>query len=121
MANDQGCQVVQRKVCLTQQILNDGNQLCRRIGATHAMVMPRLSATTDGNRHHVGAGFKGQKFQCFTHVLTMAWRTPNKIPQVTNAKPTIKFHDRGSPKIMTAPRADKPGTTAVIMVDLTGP
>jgi hypothetical protein len=51
----------------------------------------------------------------------LACLTPNKMPPVTNASPASKFQCMGSPKNHTAPKADKPGTNAVIMVERTGP
>ena len=49
-----------------------------------------------------------------------AW-TPSKMPAVTSASPTSRFQCRGSPRKATAASADSPGTSAVIMVDRTGP
>jgi len=48
-------------------------------------------------------------------------RTPTKIPAVTHARPAITTQDSGSPSSAMAHRADRPGTTAVIMVVRTGP
>jgi hypothetical protein len=43
------------------------------------------------------------------------------MPPVTKASPVSKFQCMGSPRNHTAPKADKPGTRAVIMVERTGP
>ena len=43
------------------------------------------------------------------------------MPAVTRARPASRFQPSGSPSSSTAPSADRPGTSAVIMVDLTGP
>ena len=43
------------------------------------------------------------------------------MPQVTSARPAIKFQYIGSFSNTTAEIADKAGTTAVIMVLRTGP
>ena len=43
------------------------------------------------------------------------------MPAVTSASPASRLRPSGSPSSSTAPSADKPGTSAVIMVDFTGP
>ena len=43
------------------------------------------------------------------------------MPAVTSTSPANRLQCSGSPSSSTAPVADKPGTSAVIMVDLTGP
>ena len=43
------------------------------------------------------------------------------MPAVTSSSPAIRFQYSGSPRNSTAPSADRPGTSAVIMVERTGP
>lgn len=43
------------------------------------------------------------------------------MPAVTSASPSSSAADNGSPRNTTAPSADRPGTSAVIMVERTGP
>ena len=43
------------------------------------------------------------------------------MPRVTSASPAARFQFKGSPKNTTAPKAESPGTSAVIMVVRTGP
>jgi hypothetical protein len=58
---------------------------------------------------------------CLGTVADTWWQGPHQEPLVTSAKPAKRLRLMGSFKNTTAPKADKPGTRAVIMVERTGP
>ena len=121
-AEDDGIELLKTQRRLHHERLNRGNQMGRGLGATLALMLPACDAAVaqdlDGHRHALGTGVKRQQ----VHAAALRWiRTPNKMPKVTKANPASRFHCSGSPRKTTAPKAESPGTSAVIMVERTGP
>ena len=81
---------------------------------------PDVPVVLHGQRQPLGAGFNRQELHALANTAG-AFCTPNKMPPVTRDRPNSKCQPSGSPKNTTAPKADKPGTKEVIMVERTGP
>ena len=124
-----GVELCEREARLRQHLQGGRDQGGRGLRATRELAQRGVHAVLQPDRKLLGAGVEGEQGAAHGRPACAACagaagraaRTLSKMPPVTQARPASRFQCMGSPRNSTAPSADNPGTSAVIMVERTGP